>query len=75
MQITLDGFVASSNGKLDWMVGWDSDDEIKKYETEIANTVDTLLLGRKMTDEFVSTWSKAAANPHSSDQAFAKKNG
>ena len=73
MQITLDGFVASPNGKLDWMAGWDLDDEIKKYETEIADTVDTLLMGRKMTDEFVNTWTKAAENPDSPDHAFAKR--
>jgi hypothetical protein len=47
MQITVDGFVASPDGKADWMAGWDSDDELKKYESEIAYTADILLMGRK----------------------------
>lgn len=73
MQITVDGFVAGPNGELDWMTGWDSDDELKKYESEIADAVDTLLMGRKMTDEFFNTWTKAAENPDSPDNAFGKR--
>ena len=73
MQTTVDGFVAGPNGELDWMTGWDSDDELKKAETELIDSSETLLMGRKMTDEFVSTWTKAAENSDSPDNAFAKK--
>jgi dihydrofolate reductase len=31
------------------------------------------MMGRKMTDEFVSTWTKAAENPDSPDNAFARR--
>lgn len=73
MQITIDGFVAGPNGELDWMKGWDSDDELKKYETELIDSSDTILMGRKMTDGFVNYWTKVAGNPDSPDYAFAKK--
>jgi dihydrofolate reductase len=67
MQMTVDGFVAGPNGELDWMKGWDSDDELKKYETELIDSSDTILMGRKMTDEFVNYWTKVAGNPDSPD--------
>lgn len=73
MQITVDGFVAGPNGELDWMSGWDADDELKNYETAIADSADTILMGRKMTDGFVNYWTKTAANPDSPDYSFAKK--
>lgn len=50
MQTTIDGFVAGPNGELDWMKGWDSDDELKNCESELADSSDTILMGRKMTD-------------------------
>lgn len=73
MQTTIDSFVAGLNGELDWMTGWDSDDELKNYESEIADTVDTILMGRKMTDGFVSYWTKVVENPDSPDYEFAKR--
>ena len=73
MQMTIDGFVAGPNGELDWMKLEDWDDEVKNCENELIDSSDTILMGRKMTDEFVSTWTKAAENPHSPDYAFAKR--
>ena len=73
MQTTVDGFVAGTNGELDWMSGWDGDDELKNYVSEITHTVDTILMGRKMTDEFVNYWTKVVENPDSPDNAFAKR--
>jgi dihydrofolate reductase len=56
MQMSIDGFVAGPNGELDWM-GWNWSDDIKKYVNHLHDTVDTILLGRKMTDGFISHWS------------------
>jgi len=53
MQISVDGYVAGPNGEMDWMV-WDWDDELKKYVEQLTVTIDTILLGRKMVDGFVS---------------------
>ena len=52
VQMTVDGFVAGPNGELDWMM-WDWDDELSQYVTELTNSIDTILLGRKMTDGFI----------------------
>ncbi|MGI0033681.1 MAG: hypothetical protein ACRD97_10500, partial [Nitrososphaeraceae archaeon] len=41
---------------MDWMVGL-SDDKLIKYENELMESFDTILLGRKMTDLFISYWS------------------
>ena len=47
--ISLDGFIATPDGGLDWMT-WNWDDELKKYVNDLTNSVDTILLGRKMTE-------------------------
>ena len=73
MQTTIDSFVAGENGELDWMTGWDSDDEVKNSETELIDSSDTILMGRKMTDEFFKYWTNVAKNPENPDYAFAKK--
>jgi dihydrofolate reductase len=70
MQMTVDGYVAGPNGELDWMT-WNWDDELKKYVNDLTDSVDTILLGRKMTDGFVSYWSNV--KPGSEEYPFARK--
>lgn len=72
MQLSVDGFVAGPNGELDWMT-WNWSDDIKKYVGDLTNSVDTILLGRKMTDGFVSHWTNVAADPNNDEYAAAKK--
>lgn len=73
MQLTIDGFVAGPNGELDWMQSQELDDEVKRCERELIDSSDTILMGRKMTDEFVNYWKKAVENPASPEYEFAKK--
>lgn len=60
MQMSVDGFVADTNGKKDWQLWkwdteWNWDDELKKYFTGIMDSVDCILLSRKMAEEgFIS---------------------
>lgn len=72
--MSLNGYVGGPNGELDWMT-WDWDDGIKEYVDELHNTVDTILLGRKMTDGFVEYWTNAVKNPdkNKEEYPFAKK--
>jgi len=49
------------------------DDEIKKYAYRLTESVDTILLGRKMTDVFISYWSNVVKKPDDPWYEFAKK--
>ncbi len=72
MQITLDGFSAGPNGELDWMPSeWDKD--MLKYEYDLADSSDIILMGRKMTDGFVEYWEKVAAQPDDKWNSFARQ--
>jgi dihydrofolate reductase len=75
MSITLDGFVAGPNGELDWMNSdmVMEDDKLFPYMNSLIDSSDTILMGRKMTDEFVNYWTNVVKDPKSRDYAFAKK--
>jgi dihydrofolate reductase len=49
------------------------DDEHLKYVSKITESVDTILLGRKMTDVFISYWLNVMNKPDDPWYAFAKK--
>ena len=73
VQMSIDGCIAGPNGEMDWMVGL-LDDRIIKYENEFIESIDTILLGRKMTDVFISYWSDVIKNkPDDPWYAFAKR--
>jgi dihydrofolate reductase len=75
MSITLDGFVAGPNAELDWMNSDMAmeDHKLLQYINFLIDSSDTILMGRKMTDEFVNYWTNVVKNPKSRDYAFAKK--
>lgn len=73
MQMTIDGFVAGPNGEQDWV--WLSPPDPIGFQkiVELAETSDTLLLGRKMTREFIDHWENVADNlPDNPTNALAK---
>jgi dihydrofolate reductase len=70
--MSLNGCIAGPNGEMDWMVGL-LDDELIKYEYKLHESVDTILLGRKMTDAFISYWSDVTNKPDAHWHGFAKK--
>jgi dihydrofolate reductase len=72
VQMSVDGYIAGPGGEMDWMV-WDWDDKLKRYVNELTEPVDTILLGRKMTDGFISYWSDVMSKPDDPSNAFAKK--
>ena len=51
---------------------WNWDDKLKNYVFEITESVDTIILGRKMTDGFVSYWSEVMTRPSHPFYSFAK---
>lgn len=72
MQMSVDGFVAGPNGELGWM-NWDWDDKLKDFVSDLSDSVDTILMGRKMTDGFVNYWLGVLENPESPEYPFARK--
>ena len=73
MQMTLDSFVAGPSGELDWMVSGQLHGELGNLVNELIDSSDTILMGRKMTDEYINYWTKVLENPESPEYAFAKK--
>jgi dihydrofolate reductase len=72
VQTTVDGFVAGPNGEMDWMTR-ESDEKLLAYMNKLTDSIDTILLGRKMAGGFIDYWGKAAADPSNPDYAFAQK--
>jgi dihydrofolate reductase len=72
MQITVDGFVAGPNGQLDWMT-FDMDERLLSLINHLADTSDTILLGRKMTEGFVKYWEHVVTQPDSPEYSFGQK--
>ena len=68
--MSIDGYVAGPNGEQDWMTR-NPDDQLLKFIDFLIDTSDTILLGRKMTDGFVSHWENVVSN--NPDNLFAKK--
>ncbi|NHJ22768.1 MAG: dihydrofolate reductase [Candidatus Lokiarchaeota archaeon] len=71
MQMTLDGYVAGPKGELDWMV-WNWDEKLTSYVSKLTERIDTILLGRKMVDGFISHWSEVITQPDNPDYKSGK---
>jgi len=73
VQMSIDGYMAGKEGEMDWL-GWDWDDELKYYVTEITNPVDCILLGRKLAQGFIDTWKNLLEDPNTIDDSVRKMN-
>jgi dihydrofolate reductase len=50
--MTVDGYVGDPNGEIDWAaINWD--DELEKYVIGMTETVDCIVLGRKLAQGFI----------------------
>jgi dihydrofolate reductase len=72
VQISIDGCIAGPNNEMEWLV-WNWDEKLKEYVNKLHGPVDTILLGRKMTSEFISYWSNVMNKPDDPEYIFAKK--
>ena len=70
VQMSIDGCIAGPNNEMDWLV-WDDNDI--KYLNEITESVDTIIMGRKMVDEFIPYWTEVMNKQDDPWYAFAKK--
>jgi dihydrofolate reductase len=75
MQMTLDGFVAGPDGQGEWIwLNGIKDQTFDRQIIELADSCDTILLGRKMTGEFIAYWEKVVDNnPDSPEYAMAQR--
>lgn len=74
VQMSIDGFVARPDGALDWIWIGKSDETILQRVIELADTCDTILLGRKMTRGFIDHWENVLDNhPESREHLLAKQ--
>jgi len=55
MQMSADGFVAGPEGQLDW-ISMEMDPKQLQFLQQLTESMDTILLGRKMTDGFTIYW-------------------
>ncbi len=62
VQISINGFIAKPGGELDW-VTWNWSEDIKAYVTDLTNSMDTIILGRKLAEGFIPYWADVKANP------------
>ena len=68
MQITLDGYVAGPNDEMDWIRG---SEDVWEQMFKDLESVDTILLGRKMYPGYAEYW-QAALNDPSADANLVK---
>ena len=72
MQLSSDGFVCGLKGEMDWMQ-WDWDDKLKQYVTDLTDSIDTILLGRKLAEGFIPYWTDITTKKEDPQYAFARK--
>jgi dihydrofolate reductase len=75
VQMTIDGFVAGPDGELDWMwVSGERDESSFRQVIELADSCDTILLGRNMTRGFIDYWENVVdSQPDSLEQPLAQR--
>ncbi len=65
MTVSLDGFVETRNGKIDWTA---PDAELHRFLNESARELGAFLHGRRMYEEMESVWPAANQNPSFSEE-------
>jgi dihydrofolate reductase len=74
MWMTLDGFISGPNNEMDWVTSR-YDAEMGKYENELVDSADTLILGRVTYQSFAGAWPNVPDNPSVSEgeKEYARK--
>jgi dihydrofolate reductase len=70
--ISVDGCIAGPHNEMDW-IDFTWDEKLRQYEDRLHEPVDTIILGRKMTNEFIAYWSNVMNKPEDPEYTFAKK--
>ena len=68
VQMSVDGFICGPNGEMDWL-NWNWGADIKNYVTDLTNSIDTILLGRKLAEGFIPHWANVKADPNNPEHS------
>jgi len=72
VQMSMDGCIAGPNNEMDW-IDFSWNEKLREFEDRLHDPVDTILLGRKMTNEFISYWFDVINKPDDPEYSIAKK--
>lgn len=61
-QMSVDGYMAGPNGELDF-AGRNWDNDLIQYVTELTESMDCIVLGRKLAQGFIPHWAAVAVDP------------
>ena len=70
IDLTLDGFIADSNGEINWVK---PDPEMNQDANALLSAADTILLGRVAYQDFVTYWPFADTTASSTESQIASK--
>lgn len=77
MQMSIDGFVGSEYGDVDWLVwgwgdDWNWDSKLRQYHIDTTASADCILLSDRMAQEgFIDHWGQMAERLQNPQSAFA----
>jgi len=72
MNLTTDGFVAGPDGQLDWMSSSMDERQLNQLN-ELTESMDTILMGHGMVEEFTTYWENVVDNqPDSPEYPYGK---
>ena len=71
VQISIDGFVAGPEGEMDWLT-WNWDDKLIQYVNNLSNSIDCIVLGRKLAEGFIPHWLNVANDPANAENEVGK---
>jgi dihydrofolate reductase len=63
VQMTVDGYIAGPNSEMDMMT-WNWDNELNQYVQKITDSIECIILGRKLAEGFIPYWANVATNPN-----------
>lgn len=72
MQISVDGFAAAGPDDEQKWVTWALED-ISPHITELFDSIDTILIGRKLAVDYIPYWQETLTRPDDPMHSFAQK--
>ena len=72
MQTSLDGFVSTGPNDEQGWVTWDLD-SIKQHVIELLDSVDTIIIGRKLAEDYIPYWQNTMTNTDDPMYEFATR--